>query len=188
MCAAAPYRAPELVETVTVTLRRAAAAIALVLSPALVSCGFDQPTNAVYTPGEGVNARSGQVDVLHALVVSGADGSGTVVASLVNNDREDADTLTQVTGAAEGAALQVSLDAPVEIPAGGAVQLLEEEVPVEGEAIVPGRFVELTFTFERAETATVEVPVVTRSGDYADIPVPSIAPATPTPEHDTGGH
>jgi hypothetical protein len=43
---------------------------------------------------------------------------------------------------------------------------------VQGDIIVPGRIVELTFSFENAETITVEVPVVDRSGAFAEVPMP----------------
>jgi hypothetical protein len=175
---------------VNVTLRRSVAVAVLALTPALSSCGFDRPTDQVYTPGVGVNERSGQVDVLHALVVSGADGSGTVVANLVNNDQSEADELTRIAGAGEDQGITVTLEQPVEIPAGGSVQLIDDnEISVEGEAITSGAFVELSFAFERGETVTVDVPVVARRGDYAEVPVPSVAPTTPSPEHEeSGGH
>lgn len=174
-----------------VTLRRSVAVAALVIAPVLTtSCGFDNPTDRVYTPGVGVNARSGQVDVLHALIVSGADGSGTVVANLVNNERSESDTLTRIAGSGEDQEVTVSLEGPVEIPAGGSVQLLDEaEIPIEGEQISSGTFVELSFTFERGESVNVQVPVVARRGDFAEVPVPSVAPATATPEdEESGGH
>lgn len=165
-----------------VSLRRSAAVAALVLAPVLSSCGFDQPTDQVYTPGVGVNERSGEVDVLNALVVSGADGSGALVATLSNNNNDQADALTQVTGAGEDSGLRVELEDSIEVRAGGTVSLSDEaEIPVEGDAITSGAFVALRFTFQNAETVTVEVPVVARRGPYSDIPVPSVAPTTATP-------
>jgi hypothetical protein len=174
---------------VNLTLRRSIAA-AVLLVPVLASCGFNEPTDRVYTPGVGVNERAGTVDVLHALVVSGADGSGTVIAGLSNNDREQDDALTRITGAGEDAGLSVTFEAPLEIPRGGLVQLADEtEVSVEGDSITPGAFVELTFSFEQGENVTVEVPVVARRGDYAEIPVPSVAPTTAAPEEEeSSGH
>jgi hypothetical protein len=140
----------------------------------MTSCGFDRPTDQVYTPGVGVNERSGQVDVLHALIVSDSEGSGTVVASLANNDTDEGDSLTRIAGSGEDSSLSVTLDGPVDIPAGGAVQLLDEtEVAAEGKSVESGSFVELTFSFERGENVTVQVPVVARRGDFADVPVPS---------------
>lgn len=152
-------------------LRRALTAAAVLLAvPALSSCGFDKPTDQVYTPGVGVNERSGSVDVLHALVVSGTDGEGTFVAGLANNDTSEGDQLTGIAGAGDDAAITVTGGGPVEIPAGGFAQLADDGgVPVEGERIAPGNFVTLTLTFERGESVTVEVPVVDRRGDYEDI-------------------
>ena len=173
-----------------VTLRRSIAA-AVLLVPVLASCGFNEPTDRVYTPGVGVNERSGTVDVLHALVVSGADGSGTVIAGLSNNDQEEGDALTRNSGSGEDSGLTVTLDGPVEIDRGASVQLVDEtEAAVEGESITPGAFVQLTFDFERGESVTVEVPVVARRGDYAEIPVPSVAPTTAAPEEEehSSGH
>lgn len=162
-------------------LRRSIAVAALALTPVLASCGFDQPTDRVYTPGVGVNDRDGEVDVLNALIVSGAPGSGSVVATLSNNDVDEADRLTDISGAGENNA-QISLESPIEVPRGGTVSVSDEaEVSVEGEQISSGAFVEITFTFENAEPVTVEVPVVARRGPYADIPVPSVAPTSAAP-------
>lgn len=171
------------------TLRRTAAVAALVLTPALTSCGFNEPTDQVYTPAVGVNDRSGSVDVLNAVVVSGADGSGTLLATLVNND-SSADSLSGIAGAGENQGLSVDLGSPIEVPGGQSVRVSESTpVSVEGEGVDAGRFVSLTFTFERGEQVTLEMPVVARRGTYADIPVPSVAPATPTPTPtESGGH
>lgn len=160
-----------------VTLRRSVAAAAVLLgAPALASCGFAKPTDRVYTPTVGVNERSGSVDVLHALIVSGGDGSGTVIAGLANNDLAEADTLAGIAGVG----VTVTGGGPVEIPAGGFVQLADAGgVPVQGEAIAVGTFVELTFTFEHGRSVTLEVPVLDQRGDYEDIES-SQGKATPT--------
>jgi hypothetical protein len=168
-----------------VTLRRKlAVAAAVLVSPLVASCGFNVATDQVYTPGVGVNERAGSVDVLHALVVSGAEGSGTVIAGLANNDQETPDALMGVTGSS---GTQVTPGSPVEIPAGGFVQLANETpISIEGQEITAGSFVTVTFEFERAQSVTVEVPVVERTGDYAEIPVPSVAPTTSAPAEGHG--
>src|SRR5690606_17655814 len=102
-------------EVVNPRLRRSIAVAALAFTPVLASCGFDQPTDRVYTPGVGVNDRDGEVDVLNALIVSGAPGSGSVVATLSNNNVEEADRLTDISGAGEDNA-QISLEGPIEVP------------------------------------------------------------------------
>ena len=169
------------------SLRRSIAVAALALAPVLTSCGFDQPTDRVYTPGVGVNDRDGEVDVLNALIVSGAAGSGSVVATLSNNDLAEADRLTGISGAGDNNA-QITLESPIEIPRGGSVSVSDEaEVSVEGEQITSGAFVPITFTFENAEPVTIEVPVVARRGPYSDIPVPSVAPTTAAPT-ETSSH
>jgi hypothetical protein len=172
---------------VNVSLRRIVAAFALV--PVISSCGFDQPTDRVYSPGVGVNERSGSVDVLNALVVSGADGTGSMVATLVNNDRAEGDALTQVTGAGQDSGVSVRLRRPVDMRAGGSVSLSDEsQISVEGERVRPGAFLALTFVFERGASVTLDVPVVARRGPYADIPVPSVAPTTAAPEEEPAAH
>lgn len=82
----------------------AAGALALAL-PALSACsGF--ATDKVYTPAPGANDRSGDVDVLNAVIVATQDGHGTFLASFSNNLDSNAnnefanvdDELTGVTG------------------------------------------------------------------------------------------
>jgi hypothetical protein len=156
------------------TKRLGIAAVAVMLAvPVLASCGFDEQTDQDYTPTTGVHDRSGDVDVLDALIVSGTNGSGTVVAGLVNNDNSNADKLTGVTGAGEDQSVTVNLGSPIDIPAGGSYQLADKgQVTAKGDQVVPGHFVRITFTFDRAEAITVDVPVVAHSGDYASVPVP----------------
>ena len=73
------------------------AAAVVALAAPLSSCGFDYATDRVYTPASGANNREGEVDVLSAVVVSAAEGSGTFVASLSNNGVPDAEqTFTAV--------------------------------------------------------------------------------------------
>ncbi len=177
-------------KAVNVTLRRSIAAATVVLAaPVLSSCGtnFNAPTDQVYTPGVGVNDRSGDVDVLHALIVSGAHGSGTVIAGLVNQNLDTDDALTSISGSGDDSSISVAPAGPVTIPSDDLVQLANDgEFSVEGEQIVPGKFVELTFTFQNAEAVTINVPVVPRSAEFAEIPVPSIAPVTEAPEEESG--
>ena len=78
-------------------LRRSLAltAGALVL---LTSCGFDLATDRPYNPGEGTNDKTGDVEVLSALIVAAQPNEGTVVVTLVNST-EDEQSLTAVAGA-----------------------------------------------------------------------------------------
>jgi hypothetical protein len=148
--------------------QRRAAIAALLLAPVLTSCGFSAQTDQVYQAAVGVNDRSGAVDILNALVVSGTDGSGTFAGTLVNKDLTSADQLESVSGPGITASRRT-----VEVPAGGTALLAESgDVTLRGSGIEPGTCVELTFTFASGPSTTVKVPVVTATGDYADVPLP----------------
>jgi len=100
------------VENVNVPLRRSVAVAALVITPLMTSCGFNQPTDRVYTPSVGVNDRSGQVDVLHALVVSGADGSGTAQGRMsIEGDHGDGEINMQFDMGGQQMSMSMSWDA-----------------------------------------------------------------------------
>jgi hypothetical protein len=161
-----------------VNVRRSIAAAALLLAvPALSACGvsFGAQTDQVYNPSVGTDDRSGQVDVLNALIVSGSNGSGTVVATLVNNDQQHDDTLKSVAGAGRDSSLTVQPGGDTTIPAGGLLNLATQgSITARGKRIVPGNVVEITFSFDRAEAITIGVPVVSASNpDYAGVKVPS---------------
>lgn len=143
------------------------------LSLGLSSCGrgFDNPTDQVYNPAVGVNNQDSDVDVLNTLIVSGADGSGTLVATLVNNDQENDDSLTGISAGGDD---QVTVSAPgkTAVAAGGLLSLLDQGgTKAEGDAIKAGSFITLTFAFERAESVTLDVPVVDNDEAYKDVPV-----------------
>jgi copper(I)-binding protein len=160
-------------------VRRRLAALAVVLMvPALGACGFGYQTDQVYQPGVGVNDRSAAVDVLGAVVVSGTDGSGTFVASLVNNDKDKAISLTSVTGA-EG--LEVQLVAPVEVEAGALVNLAEMgAIGVSGDSVVAGDFARITLTFDNGDEVEVNAPVVDRNGEFSGVR-PAVPSSSATP-------
>ncbi|MBO9521763.1 MAG: hypothetical protein J7518_09520 [Nocardioidaceae bacterium] len=156
-----------------ISSQRRAAFASLLLAPALAACGFGAQTDQVYQAATGVNDRSGDIDVLNALIVSGEDGSGTLAVTLVNNSQTQKDALTGVTG--EG----VTVDAKkVTVPVDGLVNLAESgDVSVDGDGVAAGKFVTLTLTFENGQATTVTVPVVTDEGDYADVPLPKAKPS-----------
>src|SRR3954454_7558675 len=144
-----------------VNARSRLAAVVLVLGvPALTSCSvnFDAQTDQPYNPSAGVDDRSGQVDVLNALVVSGTNGSGAVIATLVNNDQSKADSLRGVSGAGSDSSLRGTPGGKTTIPAGGLLNLATDgSIAVRGGRIVSGNFVGLTFTFQRAQAVTPQV-------------------------------
>lgn len=154
-------------------VRRRLAALAVVLL-GLGACSYQ--TDQVYQASVGVNDSSGTVDVLGAVVVSTDDGTGTFVTSLVNNDLEESQTLTGVTTPDAGDA-EVTLTAPIEIPAEGLVNLAESgAVSVVGPT--PGNFVRLVLTFESGQETEVNVPVVEPDEEFSDIEPAKSSPST----------
>jgi len=155
--------------------------VALAVAPVLASCSFgtsnfDAQTNQFYTPAEGVTERSGGVDVLNALVVAEDSGRGRFIAGLVNNSDTTDDALTQVQGSGDYSDIQGSLTTPIDVAADSFVQLADkgvEPVVLTGDQIAPGRFVEVTITFQQADAVTVQLPVVRAEDDFADIKIPS---------------
>ena len=97
---------------------------------------FGAQTDQVYNPAAGVDDRAGSVDVLNALIVSGTDGSGTVIATLVNNDQTHADSLRGVAGAGADSSLQVTPGGTTAIPADGLLNLATDgHVAVRGDRV-----------------------------------------------------
>ena len=144
----------------------ATAAAVLAFAVPLSSCGFDYATDRDYTPASGANNREGTVDILSAVVVSAAEGSGTFVASFANNDEEDEQSVTGVSGE-EGATIEAADFEPVEIPPGGLVNLAEPpaDIVLTGE-FAAGDFVPLAVDFGNGERVTLNVPVVADDTGY----------------------
>jgi hypothetical protein len=169
--------------------QRRAAFAALLLAPTLAACGFSAQTDQVYQPATGINDRSGDIDVLNALIVSGTDGSGTLSTTLVNESDTKADKLTDVTG--DG----LTVTTPprgIAVPGAAAVNLgATGDVTVTGDSVKAGDFVKVTLSFANGQTTSLKIPVVSNDGEYADVPMPTTSPtgknsetptATATPE------
>ena len=138
----------------------ATGAAVIALTASLSSCGFDYATERDYTPGSGANSREGSVDVLSAVVVSAQEGSGTFVASLSNNDADEEQTFTAVSGD-EGTTITSSDFDPVTIAAGGLVNLADppEDIVLTGD-FTAGDFVPLSVDFGNGDRVMLNVPVV----------------------------
>ncbi len=143
----------------------ATATAVLALAVPLSSCGFDYATDREYSPAGGANNREGEVDVLSAVVVSAAEGSGTFVASLSNNQDEE-QTFTGVSGD-EGAAVTAAEFEPIAIAPGGLVNLAEPpaDILLTGE-FEAGDFVPLSVDFGNGERIMLNVPVVANDFGY----------------------
>lgn len=146
---------------------------------------FGAQTDQVYTPADGENNREGTVDVLNALIVSETPGSGRLIAGLANSGMDE-DSLTGVRGADESGDVAFSLEGgEATIPAGGFLQLADDDSAVimvsgDPEAVQPGAFVRLTFTFQNGEEADLNVPVLSPGVTYGDVELGG-EPSTDTP-------
>lgn len=158
-------------------LALALGAVALA-GPALTSCGFDYATDRVYTPAAGINERDASVDVLGAVVVSAQPDSGTFVASFANNDQRGPATVVGLAGAGDDQSLQADEFEPIEIPAGGLVNLATEGgIPVDG-TFEAGDFLTVTVTFGDGESVEMDIPAVTDCGDFEGLDVTADEPAS----------
>jgi hypothetical protein len=154
--------------------RRVAATAIVLLVPVLAACGFNAQTDQVYQAATGVNDRSGTINVLNALIVSGEDGSGTFAGSLVNLSQKDDDTLVSITG--DGI---TATGTPVTVPADQLVNLATKgQVTMTGDGVVPGKWVRLELKFQSGQTTDVNVPVVTHMDEYSQVPMPTSAPSS----------
>lgn len=148
----------------------ATAAAVIALAAPLTSCGFDYATERTYTPAGGANNREGVVDLLSAVVVSGAEGSGTFIASLSNNDDVEEQSLTGISGAtsgSDGTTVEAAEFEPVTVPAAGLVNLAEPpaDLVLTGE-FTAGDFVALSVDFGNGERVSLNVPVVPDDTGY----------------------
>lgn len=142
---------------------------ALLAVPLLSSCGFDYATDRVNTISAGVNDRSGQVDVLGAVVIAGEDNRGVFAATLANNSLTDDDALTgmsQIDDEAHVAPIDPATVA-TDVPANSQVNLFDTSgIGVQG-SFAAGDFVEVTLEFESGQTTTMLIPVVTPCHQYS---------------------
>ncbi len=130
----------------------------------------------MYTPAQGVNDRSTDIDVLNALVVAESDGSGRLIAGLASQSDEDVE-LSGVQGVEEDAEVQFGSDGgDAVVPAGGFLQLADEGsavISATGEGVEVGDYVRLTMSFSNGDEVAVNVPVVVPGEDFADVTLPS---------------
>lgn len=164
-------------------------AAAFLLSGTLSSCGFDPATNRVNTISTGINDREGEVDVLGAVIISGAPDSGVFVATLNNANRSVAISLTGLSGDVTAAE---ELE-PIKVAPKGVVSLFQTGgVPLSG-SIGLGDFVSVDLAFDSGQTTTVNIPVVRPCFEYdpdkfPNLDLPSAATeGAPAVESSTAG-
>ncbi|QZY28735.1 hypothetical protein [Nocardioides coralli] len=174
-------------------MRRSLALVsgALLLATPLTSCGFDLATDRVNTITAGTSDRDASVDVLNAVVVSDHEGSGTFIATFVNNDTESDATIEAV----ESGAAEVSFT-PIQIAAGGLLNLAQAEeedaVTVEGD-LAAGGVVPMQIQVSGGELVDLDVPVVPACDEWEGLDVSGDGGATSSEdtceiEHEEGAH
>ncbi|MCK2214981.1 copper chaperone PCu(A)C [Actinomadura sp. ATCC 31491] len=175
-----------------------AAAAAFLIAPVLAGCGagFDATTNKPYAPNEAQalieNGSYGSrgIHIPQAFILgpdSGAQlpwrGSAPIYLNILNTTGTP-DTLQAVSAGTMGT---VKVTAPVQIPSNQLVntgkptpQLMLESI---SRSLRGGETVKLDLQFANAGIVSLNVPVVTRSREFAEYPAaPGATPApTPTP-------
>jgi hypothetical protein len=133
--------------------------------PGVTACGFNYATDRANTISNGAHNQDGTVDVLNALIVSSADGSGTFIATLSNNDHDNPASLESLSFGADST-IQVAAFSPIEVPKGGVVNLANGDgIKVAG-SFKAGDFVRVSLGFDNGENADLNVPVVVDDGEY----------------------
>ena len=149
-------------------LRRSLALLtgALLLAAPLSSCGFDPATNQVNSNTPGTTHRETSVDVLNAVVVSADEGSGTFIASFVNNSTTESASVEGLSPQGETSAQAVDFS-PIEVPANALVNLAEDDqgVTVEGD-FAAGDVVPLVVELAGGELVELDVPVVSNCDEF----------------------
>jgi len=152
-------------------LRRSTALLvgSLLLTAPLGACGFSTATNRVYTPAAGTNDRATGVDVLNAVIVSADEGSGTLVASFVNNSLDEEATVESIA-AEDQTGVQVPDFQPIDVAPNGLVNLAQDDqgVAVEGE-FAAGDVVPMVFEITGGDLVELNVPVLPNCDEYAGI-------------------
>ena len=166
-----------------VNLRRTCAlglvgVVGVLASGLLGGCGFNAATDRINSVNAGANDRNDTVEILNAAIVSRKPNAGTFVAGFANNDQAKTVTLTDVAG--DGTAVAGVTTNPLPIKANGFVNLAAQGgIPLNG-TFSAGQYVNLTFTFDDGETATLQVPVFDDSGQWAGLDHSKQSPPSPS--------
>lgn len=154
------------------TLALAGALLAMVLP--LSSCGFDYASDRINSIQNGSDNRDASVDVLGAVIVSAQDGKGTFIATFVNNDVNQSNTVDGIVGTDGTQQVTAKSFKPITVDKNGLVNLATGDAgPIEltGQ-FVAGDYVPLSITFGNGEGVRISVPVVTDCGIYEGLDGP----------------
>lgn len=158
-----------------------AASAALIGAAAFTTTGCSlishQATEIAYNPSDGVGVNVGDIDVRNAIVFSDDGVDGNLVLAAVNTGSSDA--LVKIEYGTGSPKQSVTLA----VPAGETVSLGSDgdsaaaPLFLPGIDTQPGAMIELHFSVAGAESALLEVPVLTGELDYYSGLVPSESPS-----------
>ena len=156
-------------------------AVVTVLATGCAS-GFDATARESYAPGDGIQAGSGDLRVVSALVVSPEDSDdGVILMGVVNNGEQDEEIVSVESDEGE-----VDYTGSRTIPAGETVLFgagSDPSATVRNLSAEPGEALTVKISFAEAEPISLHTVVVPATGDYA-----SITPAAePTPTASESG-
>lgn len=162
---------------VSARLGRAIAAGVLSLTAVVGFAGCQFQTLQQYPPANGVSATSNGVMVRNLVIVATAPGEGVLVGAVVVDNKE---TLSGVTGIAhlsngdDGAALQFTMAAPLQLTKNTATNLSEHGIAVSSPDLRAGLTATVELTFRDAGTITVTLPVMdAASPEYSNLERPT---------------
>ena len=151
-------------------VRLALVSLAVLATVLLTGCGAGFNATAVqpYAASDGVEANSGDLRVINALVVASPSiTSGVFTATIVNRGTQD-DTLTGITSP-DGT---VTLSGPATLKPGIPTFLgaaTDPSAVITGVTKLAGESITLHLTFRRAHPLTLDTVVVAPTGPYATV-------------------
>jgi hypothetical protein len=166
--------------------RLLAAAFVAAALPALSGCAsnFGSPVLQPYNPSVGVDVRRDGVWGMNMLVVlPSSGGQGTLVGALLNQSGQtDRLVAAEVSAEPRQGSMSSTLVRPgAALEPGRLVEMSDPTtVAVQGD-VTPGLMVDLTLQFQRSRAIHTQVPVVTPTGPYAQVPLPGGSSAEPSP-------
>lgn len=145
-------------------IRRALIALTSLALLSGCAAGTDAVTLKEYTPTDGNQVQSGDIKVRNFLIIDQKDGTGSVIATIVNSG-EAADTLEGITIAGQPVAITASsllLETNKPLIFGGASATATATVPLVG--VRAGQIVNIALVFTRSglveTTALVREPLL----------------------------
>lgn len=163
-------------------------ALALALAVSGCAAGQISQTADQVAAIDGANATVGDVGVRNALLATApatgyAKGADAPLLLTISNDGVDGDTLSQVSSAA---AADVQISGTAALP-GQALTTFGTDTPAKvtlkglTAPLVYGQSVPVTFSFAKAGSVTVNVPIEIPAERSGERPTVDIQPAEPTP-------